>query len=116
MWDGIYKVGALLVSLVTAGLVPYLISQNTKQHKNGSTERKNNRDEVTKLIEEGFRSIIDLKQEHNDLIIQTVKEEIHPVKQGLGEVKKEVDALKILRLEYKKDVHNLLERIIKNEK
>lgn len=61
-----------VVSLVTVGLVPYLIAKNTKQHKQGSEERAGQTDILKTLL----GNQLDIKEDIGEVkgAIKTIEE------------------------------------------
>lgn len=63
---------SIFVGLVTAGLVPYMISKNTQQHLQGTEDRKNQKEQLDKLLRGQTRIYKD---------VATVKKDVRAVQE-----------------------------------
>jgi type IV secretory pathway VirB4 component len=96
MW-GISEGGGLqlvgfFVTLITLGLVPYLVNKNTKQHAEGTTSRASQNKMLKQLLANQFT-----------------------IQQDLSEVKQDVIELKETRNDDKQEFLKLYERVIDHE-
>lgn len=85
----------LIASLVTAGLVPLLISKNTRQHNQGGKERE----EHKKLLEKLVLSMTIVETD-----IKTVKDDVIKIKEGRNDDKTEF--LKLYEKVIQHDIRN----------
>lgn len=117
MWsiteDGGIRILGLVVTLITVGLIPYLISRNSKQHQEGKESREIQQQKLENLEvkTDGMQSVQN-QMKNTQAKIEAQQSEILA---ALKDIKRTVMQLETNRHEDKKEFLQLYERVVKHE-